>query len=122
MRITTYIENDLRARIRADASLPDKLTLTGLSDFYRVSLMPVRTAVAHLIDEGYFSKQANGRFAVNKEKLGAEPDGGSQVGAVPPTDWHKVLRDEVIRRSLRGQSVPLRLEATAERYGISRTL
>jgi DNA-binding GntR family transcriptional regulator len=102
--------------------LPDKLTLTGLSHYYRVSVMPVRTAVAHLIDEGYFQKQENGRFAVNPAKLGAAPSDGSEGYPEPPTDWHTVLRDDVIRQSLRGQSVQLKIEATAERFGISRTL
>ena len=122
MRITAYIRNDLRARIATGADLPDKLTLTGLSAFYRVSLMPVRTAVAGLIDEGYFQKQENGRFAVNPAKLGAEPAGAGSRRPGPPADWHKVLRDEVIRRSLRGQAVQLRIAATAERLGVGRTL
>jgi DNA-binding GntR family transcriptional regulator len=122
MRITAYIRNDLRARVRSGAGLPDKLTLAGLSDFYRVSPMPVRAAVAGLIDEGYFQKQENGRLAVNPAKLGAAPDGAAEARAEPPTDWQRVLRDDVIRRSLRGQAVPLRIAATAERLGIGRTL
>jgi DNA-binding GntR family transcriptional regulator len=121
MRITSYITNDLRARIRSGATLPSKLTLTGLSDFYRVSPMPVRTAVARLIHEGYFHKQENGRFAVNPAKLSAGPDGAAGH-AEPPPDWHKVFRDDVIRRSLRGQAVQLKIAATAERFGIGRTL
>jgi DNA-binding GntR family transcriptional regulator len=120
MRITAYIKNDLRARIMSGATLPDKLTLTGLSDHYRVSLMPVRTAVAELVDEGYFEKQDNGRFAVNPAKVGGGPTGAATL-AEPPTDWHKVLRADLIRRSLRGQAVQLKIAATAERFGIGRT-
>src|SRR5437667_5532831 len=122
MRITSYIKSDLRARIGSGGSLPGKLTLTGLSDYYRVSLMPVRTAVAHLVAEGYFRREENGRFAINPAKLGAEPAGNSAACTGPPPDWHKMLRDDVIRHSLRGQSVQLRIAATAERFGIGRTL
>jgi DNA-binding GntR family transcriptional regulator len=122
MRLSTYIRNDLRARILSGAGLPCKFTLTGLSDFYQVSLMPVRTAVSKLIDEHFLHKQENGRFAPNPAKLGAKRAGGAAPFVEPPTDWHKVISDDVVRQSLRGQSTPLRIAATAERYHIGRTL
>jgi DNA-binding GntR family transcriptional regulator len=122
MHLSTYIKNDLRARIQAGAALPCRLTLAGLSDFYQVSLMPVRTAVQELIGEQFFHKQENGRFTINPGKRGRKRAGAGDGGVAPPTNWFKVIRDGVIRQSLRGQSTQLRIAATAERYGIGRTL
>jgi DNA-binding GntR family transcriptional regulator len=122
MNLSTYIKNDLRARIRSSAGVPCDLTLTGLSGFYRVSLMPVRTAVRELIAEGFFHKQQNGRFAINPRMRGTRPAGEAAPLVEPPTDWSRVVSDDVIRQSLRGQSAPLKIAATAERYGIGRTL
>jgi DNA-binding GntR family transcriptional regulator len=120
MNLSTYIKNDLRARIQKGDGLPGRLTLTGLSDFYRVSLMPVRTAVRELIGERFLHKGENGRVAVNPRKLGTGKAGRAAVA--PPTDWYRVIADEVIRQSLRGQSTQLKIVATAERHGIGRTL
>lgn len=122
MTLSNYIKTDLRARIESGAGPPCKLTLAGLSDYYRVSLMPVRTAVGELIDEEFLHKQDNGRFAVNPAKLGAARPSRTAGAVAPPTDWCRVLWDDVIRQSLRGQSTQLKLAATAEQHGIGRTL
>jgi DNA-binding GntR family transcriptional regulator len=119
MNLSTYIQNDLRQRLRAGTGLPCKLTLTGLSDYYRVSPMPVRTALGALISERVISKQENGRFTVNSLRAGANR---AAARVEPPTDWYKVIAADVIRQSLRGRAAPLKLAATAARYGTGRTL
>ena len=126
MKLTNYIKEDLRTRILAGNGLPQSLSLAGLAAFYRVSPMPVRRAVAVLIDEDLLAKGEGGRLAVNPAKLGSGRAAGGgaapSVGVAPPTDWAKQISDEVIRRSLRGESAHLKLEATATRLGIGRTL
>jgi DNA-binding GntR family transcriptional regulator len=123
--ITDYIQHDLKARLRSGAGLPEKLTLAAIAQHYRVSLTPVRLAVGQLIAERVLRKQANGRMEVNLELL-------QQLPAVDPrsfperpagtTEIEAVLTGELIHLSLRGRAEPLREEATAERFGIGRTV
>jgi DNA-binding GntR family transcriptional regulator len=122
MNISTYIQNDLSARIESGVGLPCKPTLTALADFYRVSLMPVRTAVGKLTDQRIFHKDENGRLRINPTKIGTRPAPSPRSYVPPPTDWAKVVTDDVIVQSLRGRFTQLKLTATAERFGISRTL
>lgn len=118
MTIAEYIKQDLRARIQGGKPLPEKLTLTSLSEHYHVSMTPVRTAVRELIDEHVLTKRANGRLVVNQKS-----SGGRQTDAPkPPTDWEQVIAADVIQMSLRGESDYLREEATARHYGIGRTV
>jgi DNA-binding GntR family transcriptional regulator len=120
--ITTFIKQDLKARLRAGEGLPEKLTLTALSDHYRVSLTPVRLAVRELVDEQVLLKQANGRMAVNPVALATEmavpfptlPEAARAVDAR--------LTAEIIRLSLEGRAELIREEATADRLGIGRTV
>jgi DNA-binding GntR family transcriptional regulator len=123
--MTEFIKQDLKARIRAGSDVPDKLTLAGLADFYQVSFTPVRLALQELIDERVLQKQANGRMQVN-------PDAHSETVVTEaialPTrpgashDLEAALADDIIKRSLRGDAEYLREEATAERYGVGRTV
>jgi len=120
MTIASYINDDLRARIQARAELPPRLTLAGLSEFYRVSMMPVRQAVSELVEAGYLQREENGRLTVNERRQGKGKGGAFQQQA-PPTDWQQVIADEVVGLSLRGQAVPLVIAEVAERHGIGRT-
>jgi DNA-binding GntR family transcriptional regulator len=122
MRLSNYIKDDLRLRIQSGAGLPCNLTLTGLSDFYRVSPMPVRTAISALISERFLHQEDNGRFAINPMKLGSKKAVKEHRSIAPPTDWYKVIADDVIRQGLRGRSTPMRIAATADRFAIGRTL
>ncbi len=122
MTMTAYIKNDLRARIQAGDGLLESLTLCGLATHYKVSLTPVRCAVNDLIQEKWILKRPNGRLVVNGSRSRA---GQSIVRAQRPEprrDWYRVIADDVIRLSFRGQAVFLREEAAARKYGISRTV
>jgi len=120
MSITHYIQEDLRARIRAGAELPGKLTLAGLSEFYKVSMMPVRLAVAELVREHLLLREDNGRLTVNPQQVG-DQTAKSFAGPPPPPDWYEVIADEVVRRSLRGQASHLKIADVAEQHGIGRS-
>jgi DNA-binding GntR family transcriptional regulator len=121
MTLSNYIENDLRQRIRAGTP-PCKLTLAGLSGFYRVSPMPVRRAVRALVAERLLHQEENGRLAVNGKPPATKRARGRAANVEPPRDWARVIAADVIRTSLCGRAEPLRLAATADRYGIGRTL
>jgi DNA-binding GntR family transcriptional regulator len=62
MRMTTYIKEDLSARLKSGQNLPAQLTIDALSEHYKVSFSPVRTAIAELIDEGLVVKGPNRRL------------------------------------------------------------
>jgi DNA-binding GntR family transcriptional regulator len=123
--ITGYIQNDLKARLRSGAGLPEKLTLAAISQHYRVSMTPVRLAVQQLIEERVLLKQANGRMKVNPAAVKRLPELDLTALPEPPTDTAAIeatLTDELIRMGLRGQAEHLREEATADRFGIGRTV
>jgi DNA-binding GntR family transcriptional regulator len=121
MSITQYIQDDLRARIRAGADLPDKLTLASLSEFYKVSMMPVRLAVADLVREQLLLREDNGRLAVNPQELGKPSAVRAFAGPQPPPDWYEIIAGEVVRLSLRGQGLHLKIADLAEQHGIGRS-
>ena len=120
MSMAAYIRDDLAAKIARGKDLPQKWTLTSLAESYAVSLTPVRVALAELLDQGLLVREASGRFLINptKQTRFAPPR------AVPPApaDWNSRLIDHVLRRSLDREAVFLREEATAEQFGISRTI
>ncbi len=121
MSIATYIKDDLAARLQSKEELPVQLTLGSLSNFYQVSFTPVRAAIAELIEEGLLQKGANRRLrpTENKKKKGTH----KRTAALPqrPRDPFDLIRDDLIRLSLKGEAIYLREEATAEKYGISRS-
>ena len=122
MTVTDYIKNDLRSQIQSGSSLPANPTLKSLADHYDVSVTPIRGAVRELIKERLILKRPNGRLVVKRSRLGT---GGSYVKSdcpQPRKDWCRVITDDVIRLSFQGKAVYLREEATAEEYGISRTI
>jgi DNA-binding GntR family transcriptional regulator len=116
MSIATFIKQDLLANIRSGEIDPDCLTLGSLSKRYRVSATPVRAAVRELIEERYLKKRGNGRLAVRFESLV-----GAASAAQKPTDWGKVIANDLVQLSLDGEPVLLREETTAGKYGISRS-
>ena len=123
MGLTKYIKADLMLHLHSEEDLPCKLTLTGLADFYNVSLTPVRTAVAELIDEGILEKQDNGRLAIM-------PSDGRKISppsrkVQPPrtaADWEPLLIKEVMLSSLRSDPIYLREEALAGKLDVGRSV
>ena len=118
MRMTTYIKEDLSARLKSGQNLPAQLTIDALSEHYKVSFSPVRTAIAELIDEGLVVKGPNRRLiAVPQPDAVAQPVKRPE----PPRDWFTIISSDLVKLSLQGEAVFLREEATAEKYGISRS-
>ena len=120
--ITDFHQAGPAARLRAGVGLPDKLTLTALSEHYRVSLTPVRLAVRELMDEQVLLKQPNGRMTVNPAAPACEKGDTLPTRPDVAQDVEQTLTAEIIRRSLYGAGEYLREEATAERFGIGRTV
>ena len=121
MSIATFIKHDLAARLKSGRALPAQLTLDSLAEHYKVSFSPVRTAVAELIDEGLLEKGSNRRLVVStcpETEMGSPPP-----ASLPeqPFDSFEVIANDLVQMSLRGEPVHLREEATAEKYGISRS-
>lgn len=124
--ISTYIQNDLAARLRAGRELPTTLTIDALADHYDVSFTPVRTAVAKLLDEGLLIKGTNRRLApvlLSQLKPGsAKPKEPSTLRLPqPPQDPSERIVNDLLQQSLEGEAVFLREEATADKYGVSRS-
>jgi DNA-binding GntR family transcriptional regulator len=118
MSLSAYIRDDLKARI-LDGAVSGKLTLRGLSLRYGTSLTPVRQAVEALVRERVVRKEESGRLAVSETR-----SRGTRPAATAPAlrDWHQEIARDILRRSLRGDAAFLREEATAEAYGVGRTI
>lgn len=119
MQIANFIKDDLSARLRSGQELPAPLTIDSLSEHYKVSFSPVRTAIAELINEGLVVKGPNRRLIAVPQPKGdaSEP---IQPPELPP-DHFAFISGDLIKLSLRGEAIFLREEATAEKYGISRS-
>lgn len=123
MTLSNYIQEDLKARIKAGYELPFDLTLTGIAEHYGVSLTPVRAAVRGLVAEQYLIKTSNGRLALDHANVAADRPSQRVAPPAPPPDWREIIARDVLRSSLRGGEPGfLREEATAARYGVSRTV
>lgn len=122
MTFSSYIQKDLKAYIKTGDDLPFELTLTGIAEHYGVSLTPVRAAVRDLIAEQYLQKASNGRLSLNRALIPVEPVEQSVTKPALPPDWRKIIARDVMLSSLRGDAGFLREEATAQRYGVSRTV
>lgn len=118
MAITTFIKEDLSARIKSGKQLPTQLTIDALSEHYQVSFSPVRTAIAGLIDEGLVVKGPNRRLMAVPQPRSA---GRSPKPPKLPPDHFAIISHDLVKLSLQGNVVILREEATAEKYGISRS-
>lgn len=121
MLITKYIKRDLSARLKAGQSLPAPLTIGALAEHYKVSYTPVRTAMAELIDEGLIKKGPNRRLVAISLGNGATRKHEPPKLPERPRDPFAIISGDLVRLCLQGQPVYLREEATAEKYGISRS-
>lgn len=121
MLITTYIKDDLGARLKSGQELPTQLTLDALAEYYNVSFTPVRTAVAELIDEGLLEKGPNRRLMASSPRNTGTRTRRMPKLPRPPRDPFEIISSDLVQLSLQGEPVYLREEATAEKYGISRS-
>ncbi|EMI21016.1 GntR family transcriptional regulator [Rhodopirellula maiorica SM1] len=124
--ISTYIKNDLAARLRSGRALPASLTLDALAHHYDVSFTPVRHAIAELVKEGLLQKGSNRRLT--PVKLPVSTKAGAKLDACepsslpkPPQDPYDGIVNDLVQQSLQGEAIYLREEATAEKYGLSRS-
>ena len=118
--ITDYIKGDLSARLRSGQELPMQLTIGALAEHYNVSYTPIRTAMAELIDEGLLRKGPNRRLTVVSPRTANGSDQPLNLPE-PPRDPFRLISGDIVRLCLQGQPVYLREEATAEKYGVSRS-
>jgi len=125
LKISTYIEQDLEARIREGAGLPEKLTLGGIASLYGVSATPVRRAVDALIEKKLVVKQANGRLAARLVKGARPARRGSKVRAPKALVSNEALEhrvaEELVGIGASGRAGFIREEPMAERLGVGRT-
>jgi DNA-binding GntR family transcriptional regulator len=120
MSIATYIKDDLAAQLKSGRELPVQLTLDSLAGHYDVSLTPVRTAVAELVDEGLLEKGPNRRLEATLPRRKRSRTHQTKLPE-PPQDPFEIIASDLVWLSLRGESIYLREEATAEKYDISRS-
>lgn len=120
MTLAKYIEDNLKQRICAQDSTLDSLTLASLSKHYQVSAMPVRSAVKALIEQGYLTKLTNGKILVtdNLDSLKKIPPGEIQLN---PHEKYSLVRKDVVKRCLMGESNYLRIGELAEQFQLGRT-
>ena len=122
MSIANYIRDDLAVRLRSGQELPAQLTIGSLAELYNVSFTPVRTAIADLIHDGLLEKGPNRRLVVSST-LPLVADGGvPPVAPEPPRDPYQEIVCDLVQLSLKGKTIYLREEVTAERYDISRSV
>jgi DNA-binding GntR family transcriptional regulator len=121
MSIATYIKDDLAAQLKSGRELPVQLTLDSLAGHYSVSLTPVRTAVAELIDEGLLKRGPNQRLAATAPRRKGTRTRSEPKLPERPCDPYEIIASDLVRLSLRGEPIYLREEATAEKYDISRS-
>ncbi|WP_146597388.1 GntR family transcriptional regulator [Novipirellula galeiformis] len=122
--LATYIKDDLAARLRSGRKLPMPLTLDALAEHYDVSFTPVRAAIAELLNEGLLEKGSNRRLAPTAQLKADSERGQAALETAlpePPQDPHDRIVDDLVQLSLRGEAIHLREEATAEKYGLSRS-
>ena len=122
MTLTERIERDLLRMLAQREPLPFNLSLSGIAKHFDVSPMPVRTAVQSLVDEGILEKGEAGRLSVVDEKLpklSELPDDDGDEGDESLLDQ---LIKEIIQRGLTQDEHYLRESATAEQYGVGRTV
>lgn len=123
MSIAAYIQNDLASRLVTGEKLPVSLTLEALSQHYEVSFTPVRTAISALTEEGLIRKKENGRLEPTPSKQMNKKGAGEATLAENQfqDDPTSAITSDLVKLSLQGEPIYLREEATAAKYGLSRS-
>lgn len=102
--------------------MPAPLTINALAEHYEVSFTPVRTALEQLAEQGLLTKMPNGRLArVAPRENGSTSKLAKVALPAPPRNSYTVIAGDLVDLSLEGESIYLREEATAEKYGLSRS-
>src|SRR6185369_132859 len=102
--LTQFIRDDLRSRVLSGRNIPEKITLESLAKEYDVSLMPIRLALQHLIEEDVLIRNKNGRMEINIRKAGSQRGKAVRNSPKPPQDIHKAVMKEVLTLSLERDS------------------
>lgn len=120
MTLKQYIKHDLAARILSGNEAPSSLTLDRLSARYNVSITPVREAVSELLAEGVLQRDGGRRLTAGQRRL---PDYAQAESSRPttPEERFEMVSKDLVQLSLKGETVLLREQATAEKYDLSRT-
>ena len=122
MTLTERIERDLLRLLAQREELPFNLSLSGIAKHFAVSPMPVRTAVQSLVDQGILEKGEAGRLSVVEEQLPELSDLPADDEEAEDKSLLDQLITEIIRRGLTQDEHYLRESATAEQYGVGRTV
>lgn len=122
MTLAERIERDLVRLLARREPLPFRLSLSGIAKHFGVSPMPVRTAVQSLVDAGVLVKGDAGRLSVDEERLPGVDELPQDEADDEEASIHDRLVDEIIRRGLTQDEHYLRESATAEQYGVGRTV
>src|SRR4051812_23455664 len=121
MSIATYIKDDLAARLLSDHELPVQLTLDSIADHYNVSLTPVRSAVAELIDDGLLEKGPNRRLTARTPRKSGGRARRPPKLPEPPRDPYDVIANDLVMLSFQGKPIHLREKAMVEKYGLGQS-
>ena len=120
--LTERIERDLLRLLAKREALPFNLSLSGIAKHFDVSPMPVRSAVQSLVDQGILVKGEVGRLSVVEEQLPALSDLPAEAAGEEDASLLDQLVSEIIKRGLTQDEHYLRESATAEQYGVGRTV
>jgi DNA-binding GntR family transcriptional regulator len=122
MTLAETVFEDLRSRLESGEGPPCKLTFSSLSQQYQVSLTPVREAIKELVNQGYLVKLPSGRLQVSDALPKRRKANTNSAPPKLPVDRDAVIRTDIIRLSLIGDSRYIREDAAAAKYGIGRTV
>ncbi|MGB1126291.1 MAG: FCD domain-containing protein [Phycisphaeraceae bacterium] len=122
MTLTERIERDLLRLLAQREPLPFNLSLSGIAKHFDVSPMPVRTAVQSLVDHGILEKGEAGRLSVVDAKLPQLSELPENHAEAEDESLLDQLVSEIIKRGLTQDEHYLRESATAEQYGVGRTV
>ncbi|MCC9608908.1 GntR family transcriptional regulator [Blastopirellula sp. JC732] len=119
MSLSDRIAEELSDRINAREDLPEPFSIANVARLFDVSASPVRTAFDQLVEEGLLIRDESGRLTPNP---GRKPKRRTNRSDAHEPSLEVRIREFIIRRSLAGNDSFLREEATAEHFGISRTV
>lgn len=122
MTLADRIQREMVALLADEQPLAFKLTLAGISDHFGVSPMPVRRAVDELIAQGLLRKHVNGRLEAVDDAIAALGRVEVEYAGDEQDAVDQRITDEVILRSLTREAHYLREAATAEQFGVGRTV
>ncbi len=121
MTISQQIEAELQGFASRGEAPSYRLTLTAIAEHFNASIQPVRTAVDVLLRDGWLQRDAQRQLMLNPARQGCAVPNEIPSPASRP-DVETDLTHMVIRASLRGESIFLREEESADQLGVGRTV